>query len=379
MVAKPQLILATHFSALSDPRTGNALQHQLLDILVIAVCGVICGADSWVEIEQWGQAQQPWLETFLDLPNGIPSHDTFGRVFARLDPAQFRQCFLNWVSAVSTLTKGQVVAIDGKKLRRSHYRRLGKAAIWMVSAWATANRLVLGQVKVRNKSNEIKAIPELLQVLALKDCIVTIDAIGCQTKIAAKIVEKQGDYLLAVKNNQGQLYQDLKDLFAGCEEVNFRQVPYGYARTVNKGHGRIETRQCWVLSSPDYLDYLHRRAYWQNLRTVVKIQTERVVRGKRSRQVRYYISTLENDPKLILKVVRDHWQIENGLHWVLDIAFREDDSRVRKDHAPENFALVRHFALNLLKQETTLRVGIKAKRFRAACDRDYLLQVLSLG
>ena len=379
MPAKPQLIIAAHFGSLRDPRQGNALQHQLMDILVIAVCGVICGADSWVEIEQWGQAQQPWLKTFLELPNGIPSHDTFGRVFARLDPAQFRQCFLKWVSAVSIFTKGQVVAIDGKKLRRSHHRRLGKAAIWMVSAWATANRLVLGQVKVRSKSNEIKAIPKLLRVLALKDCIVTIDAIGCQTKIAAKIVEKQGDYLLAVKNNQGQLYQDLKDLFAGCEEVNFHQVPYGYARTVNKGHGRIETRQCWVLSTPDYLNYLHRRANWQNLQTVIKIHTDRQVNGKRSRQVRYYISSLENDPKLILKVVRDHWQIENGLHWVLDIAFREDDSRVRKDHAPENFALVRHFALNLLKQETTLQVGVKTKRFRAACDRDYLLRVLSFG
>ena len=379
MVPKPGLVVANHFASVRDPRSGNALQHQLLDILVIAICAVICGADSWVEIEQWGQAQQAWLKTFLELPHGIPAHDTFGRVFARLDPDQFRQCFLNWISAVSQLTPGQVVAIDGKKLRRSHDRRLGKEAIRMVSAWANTNRLVLGQVKVKRKSNEIKAIPELLRVLELKDCIVTIDAIGCQTGIVAAIADKQGDYLLAVKPNQGQLYQDLKDLFAGCQEVKYRQVPHGYARTVNKGHGRIEIRQCWTLSAPEFLDYLHRRASWQNLRTVVMVQAERQVNGKRSRQVRYYISSLENNPPLILRTVRDHWGIENGLHWVLDIAFREDESRVRKDHAPENFALLRHIALNLLKQDTTLKVGIKTKRFRAACDHDYLLQILSHG
>ncbi len=379
MSAQPRLIIANHFGSVKDPRTGNALQHQLLDILVIAICAVICGADTWVEVEQWGQAQQTWLETFLALPKGIPAHDTFGRVFAQLDPQQFGQCFLNWVQAVSKLTRGQVVAIDGKKVRRSHQRRLGKDAIRIVSAWATANRLVLGQVKMKNRSNEIKALPELLRVLELKDCIVTIDAIGCQTGIVATIAEKQGDYLLSVKDNQGQLHQDLKELFAGCQEVNFRQVPHGYIRTVNKGHRRIEIRQCWTLSAPEFLDYLRHRDHWQNLRTVVKTQAERQVNGKRSRHVRYYISSLENDPKLILRTVRDHWAIENGLHWVLDIAFREDHSRVRKDHAPENFAILRHIAVNLLKQETTLRVGIKTKRFRAACDHDYLLQVLSLA
>ncbi len=379
MSPEPRLIIDRHFASISDPRNGNATQHELIDILVIAVCAVISGADNWVEIELWGQAQQAWLETFLALPNGIPSHDTIGRVFARLDPAQFRECFLSWVSAISKLSQGQVVAIDGKKLRRSHNRRSGKDAIWMVSAWATANRLVLGQVKTKGKSNEIKAIPELLRVLELKDCIVTIDAIGCQTKIVAQIAEKQGDYVLSVKDNQGQLHQDLKDLFAGCQEVNYRQVPHGYTRTVNKGHGRIEIRQCWTLSAPEFLEYIRRRESWKNLRTVVMVQAEREVNGKRSRQVRYYISSLENNPKLILNAVRAHGGVENGLHWVLDIAFREDDSRVRKDHAPENFAILRHIAVNLLKQETTTRVGIKAKRFKAACDRNYLLQILSIG
>lgn len=377
MLAKPRLIINAHFASLPDPRTGNATQHELLDIVTVTICAILCGADSWTEVEVWGQAKQAWLKTFLELPNGIPSHDTFGRVFAQLDPKEFQRCFLNWVRAVSKLTKGQVVAIDGKKLRRSHNRRLGTKALWMVSAWATANRLVLGQRKVKGKSNEIKAIPELLEVLELTDCLVTIDAIGCQTKIAAKIVEKKGDYLLAVKKNQGQLYQDLKELFAGCDEAKFRQVPHDYARTVNKGHGRIEIRQCWTLSTPDYLAYLRHGTNWKNLRTVVKVLAEREVNGKRSRQIRYYITSVENNAKMILQAARDHWGVENGLHWVLDIAFREDESRVRKHHAPQNFAILRHIALNLLKQETTARIGIKAKRFKAACDTDYLLKVLS--
>ncbi len=379
MLAKPRLIINAHFASLPDPRSGNATQHELLDIVTVTICAILCGADSWTEVEVWGQAKQAWLKTFLELPNGIPSHDTFGRVFAQLDPKEFQRCFLNWVRAVSKLTKGQVVAIDGKKLRRSHNRRLGTKALWMVSAWATANRLVLGQRKVKGKSNEIKAIPELLEVLELTDCLVTIDAIGCQTKIAAKIVEKKGDYLLAVKKNQGQLYQDVKELFAGCDEAKFRQVPHDYARTVNKGHGRIEIRQCWTLSTPDYLDYLRHGANWKNLRTVVKVLAEREVNGKRSRQVRYYITSVENNAKMILQAARDHWGVENGLHWVLDIAFREDECRIRKDHAPQNFAILRHIALNLLKQETTARVGIKAKRFKAACDTDYLLKVLFMS
>lgn len=379
MLEKPRLIINAHFASLPDPRTGNATQHELLDIVTITICALICGADSWTEVEVWGQAKHTWLKTFLELPNGIPSHDTFGRVFAQLDSKEFQRCFLNWVRAVSKLTKGQVVAIDGKKLRRSHNRRFGKKAIWMVSAWATANRLVLGQRKVKGKSNEITAIPELLEVLELTDCLVTIDAIGCQTKIAAKIVEKKGDYLLAVKKNQGQLYQDVKDLFAGCDEAKFRQVPHDYVRTVNKGHGRIEIRQCWTLSAPDYLDYLRHGTNWKNLQTVVKVLAEREVNGKRSRQIRYYITSVANSAKRILQATRDHWGIENGLHWVLDIAFREDESRVRKDQAPQNFAILRHLALNLLKQESTARVGIKAKRFKAACDTDYLLKVLSTG
>lgn len=369
--------ISKHFADLPDPRVGNAKQHELLDILVIAICAIICGADSWVESELWGKANVTWLRTFLGLPNEIPSHDTFGRVFARLDPKQFRRCFVSWIRAVSKLTHRQVVAIDGKRLRRSHDRRLGKTAIDMVSAWATANRLVLGQVKTDDKSNEITAIPDLLRLLELTGCIVTIDAIGCQTAIAELIVQQGGDYLLAVKANQAQLYQEVGDLFAGCLEVNFRQVPHDYYRTVNKGHGRIEIRQCWTLADPDFLDFLSQRTAWPNLQTVVMIRAERRLGQHISIETRYYIASIENDAQLALRAARGHWGLENGLHWVLDVAFREDESRVRKDHAPENLAVLRHMALNLLKQEHTAPVGIKAKRLKAAWDRDYLLQVLS--
>jgi predicted transposase YbfD/YdcC len=375
-VTSPPTIVQ-HFANLPDPRVGNAKRHELLDILVIALCAIICGADSWVEIELWGKANLMWLRTFLTLANGIPSHDTVGRVFARLDPQAFRACFVRWIHAISQLTQHQVVAIDGKHLRRSHNHRLGKAAIDMVSAWATANRLVLGQVKTDDTSNEITAIPELLRLLELTGCIVTIDAIGCQTAIAELIVQQGGDYLLAVKENQAQLYQDVSDLFAGCLEVNFRQVPHDYYRTVNKGHGRIEIRQCWTLIDPEFLDYLSQRAVWPHLHTVVMIRAERRSGDTRSLETRYYISSVKTTARLALQAARGHWGIENGLHWVLDIAFREDDSRVRIDHAPENFAVLRHMALNLLKQEPTAKVGIKAKRLKAAWDRSYLLQVLS--
>jgi predicted transposase YbfD/YdcC len=377
MSRKPHQTITKHFASLKDPRTGNALLHPLQDILAIAICASICGADTWADVETWGIAKEPWLRTFLELPNGIPSHDTFGRVFALLDPDEFRKGFLSWIRAIQKLTRRQVIALDGKKLRRSHDHRLGKKAIAMVSAWATANHLVLGQVQVRSKSNEITAIPELLRWLEVSGCIVTIDAIGCQPKIAAKIVKKDADYVLAVKQNQGQLFEDVKDLFAGCQEENFLQVPHDYTKTIEKGHGRIEIRECWTLADPEFLDYLRHRDAWPKLRALAMVRAERRSGTKRSRETRYYITSVENNATLILESIRAHWGIENGLHWVLDIGFREDESRVRKDHAPENMAVLRHIALNLLKQEQTAKIGIKAKRLKAAWDQDYLLKVLS--
>jgi predicted transposase YbfD/YdcC len=365
-----------YFARLEDPRIARTRRHQLLDILVIAILAVICGADNWVEVALFGQAKLPWLKTFLDLPNGIPSHDTFGRVFARLKAEQFQQCFLAWIGALSELTQGQVVAIDGKVLRGSAERALGRAGIDMVSAWATANHLVLGQVKVADKSNEITAIPKLLRVLEVAGCIVTIDAIGCQTEIAQAIVDAGADYLLAVKENQGHLYEDIKGLFDAAAEADFHDVPHDYQQTTDKGHGRLEIRRCWTLSEAGLVDYLRNRAGWAKLHTIVKVLAERRVNGETTRQERYYISSLPGHASRLLAARRGHWRIENELHWVLDIAFNEDRQRVRKDHGPANFTVLRHIALNLLKQDRSVKAGIKAKRLKAGWDEPYLLKVL---
>jgi predicted transposase YbfD/YdcC len=376
MSHSPSDTLIAHFRQVSDPRTGNAKLHLLFDLIVIALCAVICGADDWEAIAAWGKTKRKWLKRFLLLPHGIPSSDTFRRVFARLDPEEFQKAFVNWVQALNQLTQGQVIAVDGKTLRRSHDKLLGKDAIHMVSAWATANHLVLGQVKMPEKSNEIRAIPELLRLLEISGCIVTVDAQGCQTNIAETIVAQDADYVLAVKENHKALYEELKDLFAEADAVAFRQVPHTYDRTVNKGHGRIEVRECWVISEPDYLDYLRHRTAWKNLQTLVRVRSERYHGTRRSIEMRYYLSSLQNDAKQILRAIRSHWGIENELHWVLDIAFREDESRLRKDHGAENMAVLRHMALNLLKQEQTAHVGIKIKRLKAAWDENYLLKVL---
>ena len=368
--------LVEHFSGLSDPRSGNAKQHVFLEMLIIAICAVICGADGWSDIELFGNNKKEWLKTFLELPKGIPSHDTFGRVFAQIKADEFQKHFIEWVQAVEKLTTGQVIGIDGKQLRRSHDHEIGKAAIYMVSAWATANQLVLGQRKVDDKSNEITAIPELLKLLEITGCIVTMDAIGTQTEIAKTIVDGGGDYLLSVKDNQGHLLDDIEYLFTVDAAKGFEQVQHSYAKTVNKGHGRIETRECWAIDNEEYLSFLRKRDSWKGLKSIVRIVAQPQIDEKIEIQTRYFISSLPADANIILKAKRDHWKIENQVHWVLDIAFREDESRVRKDHAPENLAVLRHMALNLLKNEKTAKGGIHAKRLQAAWNTDYLLKIL---
>lgn len=364
-----------YFSDLEDPRVDRTKLHKLVDILVIAICAVIAGADNWEDIEEFGKARQEWFKTFLELPNGIPSHDTFNRVFARLDPAQFQRCFINWITAVSQLVGGQVIAIDGKVLRRSHDKGIGKAAIDMVSAWATANHLVLGQVKVDEKSNEITAIPQLLEVLEVSGCIVTIDAMGCQTEIAEKIIEQEAQYVLALKENQGNLHADVVQLFDDLEHSGYKAYEHDYAKTINKNHGRIETRECWTISDPAILQHLRGFANWKGLVTVSRIRAERQIGAERSCEDRYHIASLSGAAR-VLHAVRSHWGIENQLHWILDLAFDEDHCRVRKDHGPENFAILRHIALNLLKQEKTCKRGIKGKRLLAAWKQSYLLKLL---
>lgn len=377
MPTKPLASLRAHFGGIDDPRIERSKQHQLLDIITIAICAVICGADSWVQVADWGQTKQTWLRRYLRLPNGIPSHDTFSDVFGRLKAEQFERAFLNWVRAVMQVTSGQVIALDGKTLRRSHDRRLGKEAIHLVSAWATANHLVLGQVAVDPKSNEITAIPALLQVLELAGCVVTIDAIGTQTEIVQTIVGQHADYVLALKENQGRLYQDVVATFDEADELAFVHVPHTYPKTTHKGHGRVEVRECWAIDRPDYIEALRDWVKWPQLRSLVRIRAQRRLGDEVSLEDRFHISSLPGQADHLLTTVRSHWGVENELHWCLDVTFREDDSRVRKGDGAQNFSILRRLALNLLRREKTAKIGLNGKRLKAGWDDDYLLKVLA--
>ncbi len=369
--------LTEHFGSLVDPRVDRTKRHNLLDIVTIALCGVIAGADSWVDVEAFGRRKAEWLCEMLDLPNGIPSHDTFGRVFAKLDAQQFERCFTEWVLAVREVLQGDVVAIDGKRLRRSHDRYIGKDAIHMVSAWASASGVALGQTKVDGRSNEITAIPRLLEMLQVEGCIVTIDAMGCQKEVASKIMGERADYVLAVKRNQGRLHEDVHDIFDLARKSGFDSLDHDYHETMNAGHGRIETRRCWAVSDPDHIRYVDDGGQWPGLTTLVMVEGERLVGGKTTVESRYYISSLPNDASRLLNAVRSHWGIENGLHWSLDVTFNEDASRVRSGNGAENFSVLRRMALNLLKAEKTTKRSIAGKRKDAAWDNDYLFKVLA--
>jgi predicted transposase YbfD/YdcC len=380
MEPSPQTSIEAYFGDLTDPRVARTRVHRLGDLVTIALCAVVCGANDWVAVETFGRAKETWLRTFLPLSGGIPSHDTFGRVFARLDPREFQRCFLAWVQAVVGELPPQVVAVDGKTSRRSGNRARGEHPLHLLSAWATASGLVLGQEATDAKSNEITALPRLLGLLALEGCVVTIDAMGCQSAIAAQLVEQGADYVLALKGNQPTLHATVVGAFADAQ----RQGPAGWipasrdhAQTWDKGHGRLERRRYTALSDPDLLACLDPTGAWPGLRSVVQVEAERRRGEQRSVETRYYLASLPPDAALLGQVIRAHWQVENCLHWVLDVQFREDASRVRVGHEAQNFAILRHLALNLLRQDTSVRGSLAAKRFRAALDHTYLLRLLA--
>jgi predicted transposase YbfD/YdcC len=366
-----------YFGGLKDPRVERSKEHKLIDILVIAICAIICGANDWEAVAEYGRDNQTWFKTFLALPSGIPSHDTFWRVFGALDPEQFQNCFVAWIQAVSQVTADEIIAVDGKDVRGSHDKGLGRKAIDMVSAWATSNRLVLGQRKVDDKSNEITAIPGLLRTLMIRGCIVTIDAMGCQSEIAETIVDQGADYILQLKENQGLLYADTHLLFTDLEQSGFTAYAYDTDKTTEKDHGRIEIRQAWTISDAELLARLRNADHFKNLQTVMKVRHERRIDKTVTVEEHYYISSLAMTATHLLAAKRAHWQIENSLHWVLDIAFREDASRLHKGNGAQNFAILRHIALNALKQETSVKLGLYNKRLKAAWNHNYLLKVLA--
>lgn len=362
-----------HFSSLPDPRILRKIRHKLLDIVVMTICAVLAGADDWVEIAGFARAKKDWFKNFLELPGGIPSHDTFGRVFSLIVPEEFGKCLSSWIREVFPSSGEGIVAIDGKTARRSHDRANGKSAIHMVSAWAVENHLILGQVKTEDKSNEITAIPELLKVIDVEGCIVTIDAMGCQKEIAKQIVAQGGDYLLALKGNQGNLHKDVELLFEKAKEDNYKDLPHDTYTSVDGGHGRVETRSCVTIGD---VDWFEDKSKWPKLTTFGMIESQRDMGDHITQETRYFISSLPNDAKRFAEAARGHWGVENGLHWCLDVAFREDDSRVRKGHGPTNLAIINRFALSLVKQDPLRKVGVKASRKRAGWDNDYLLHLL---
>jgi len=365
----------TDFSVLPDPRMERSKKHKLVDILFIAICTIICGGEGFTDMEELGKCKEDWLRKFLELPNGIPSDDTFGRLFSILDPEAFHSCFVNWTQALHDSTNGEVIALDGKSIRRSFDSASEKSSLHIVSAWATANGLALGQVRVDDKSNEVTAIPKLLEMLDIKGRTITTDAMGCQKEIARQIVDRGGDYVLCLKGNHADLHDEIKFFFDECASAGYEDVDYGYFESVEKDHGRIETRRYWVVED-DAIKWLEIEGQWPGMKSIVAVEAQQTKRGKTSIETRYFISSLKGNVKKIANAIRDHWKIENSLHWVLDVTFNEDMSRIRKDNAPENLSILRKIALNVVKKEQASKTSVRRKLKRAAWDNSYLELVL---
>lgn len=351
--------LSHHLSIIPDPRMDRRKEHSLHDVLMISILGMLCGAESFVDFEDFGKAKQDWLRGFLSLPNGIPSHDTFGRVFAAMDNRVFAESFRNWTEGLRQKISGEIVAIDGKTLRRSHKRNCAKSAIHMVSAWGRENGLVLGQIKVDEKSNEITAIPQLLRALELSECIVTIDAMGTQKEIAREIIEADAHYVLALKGNHERVHEEVSTFLLDAKKRGFADVPHEFLETVEKDHGRIETRRYWITEK---IDWFQDRNLWEGLRSFGMIESLREIDGVTTSEIRFFLASIPAEAKNFARASRGHWSVENCLHWSLDVCFAEDDCRIRSGHAAENMAILRHIALNVLKRDATKKRGIKGKQ-----------------
>lgn len=367
-------MLWSHFKELTDPRVNRTKLHLLSDIITITICGIICGSEGWEHIEEWAHDMEEWLSSFLTLPHGIPSHDTLRRVFISLNPQEFQECFLSWTNEVREKIDQEVISLDGKTLRRSHHKKKDKSCAHIVSAWANENEIVLGQVKVDDKSNEITALPTLLQKLYLQGCIVTIDAMGCQKKIAEIVIDQEANYVLALKENHPTLYEEVTSYFDMAHTVHFTHVEHDYNNSVDKGHGRIEEREYWITED---IDWLEGSEGWRGLKSIGMVRSKRILDGVESIQDRFYLCSIPADAKLFAKSVRQHWCVENKLHWCLDVQMQEDLSRIRDGYSAENFAVLRHIALNLLKKETSFKKGIKAKQLKASRSIKYLEKVIT--
>jgi predicted transposase YbfD/YdcC len=376
MDEQPFTSLEMCFSDLTEPRVQGRCDHKLVDIVLVAICATLCGAKNWCEVEEFAEAKITWLRQYLELPAGIPSHDTFSRVFRLLDAAEFQERFMRWVALYFEVPSGQVIAVDGKTARGSYDAMSGQSAIHLVSAWASETGVLLGQRKVDEKSNEITVVPELLEQINIKGCIVTVDALNCQKEIATKIIERGGDYVLSLKKNHPLLHQEVVDWFEWAQARQFRDVPSDFHQTMNKGHGRLETRRCWVIHDPRALQQMGYDTSWAGLQSVALVERTRHSQDKHQHELAYYLTSLGANARRLLNATRAHWSVENNFHWTMDVVFGEDATRVRMEEGAENMAIIRHIALNLLKRHP-LKRSISRKQLRAALDDAFLLELLT--